>query len=516
MLAPAVASAQLTDVTQTTPTPSGGAINKSIDQQIGTGRGDELTPGSSIYLVARDPARSIRRGRQIFQRKFTEAQGQGPRVSRNSSGNIQDNPGFGAGLTDSCAACHGRPRGSAGSGGHVTTRPDSRDAPHLFGAGLVEMLADEITSDLRAIRAEAVQQARKTSADVRRPLVSKGIGYGSIRALAKGDVETSLVEGVDADLRVRPFFAHGGEYSLRAFAVGAFKDEMGLEAPDPVLCQATDPAAPAKTMSPAGIVFDPALDTVKRPPVCGATEDGDGDGIVNEVHPALLDHLEFYLLNYFKPGHGEATRRTGAGLQLMQRIGCTSCHAQNLAIAHDRRVADVDTRFDPRRGVFNRLFAVATLSATAVDDGQPFSKLLPRRELFVVEDILADLKRHDLGSAFHERQYDGTLVTRFMTKPLWGVASTAPYGHDGRSIDLKEVILRHGGEAQRAKEAFAGLGDDDQRKILEFLGTLVLFPPDDTASNLNPGTPGAPGVQAPSEHGSIDLAVFFRTPGGPE
>ena len=516
ILIPAIAGAQLTDVTQTTPDLTGGAINKSIEEQIGTGRGDEVTPGSSIYLIARDPARSIRRGRQVFQRKFTEAQGQGPRVSRNSSGDIQQNPAFGAGLTDSCAACHGRPRGSAGAGGHVATRPDSRDAPHLFGAGLVEMLGDEITSGLRAIRDEAVHEARRKGADVRRPLVSKGISYGAIRALPNGEIDASMVEGVDPDLRVRPFFAHGGEFSLRAFAVGAFKDEMGLEAPDPVLCQATDPGGPAKTASPGGIVFDPALDKIKRPPVCAATEDGDGDGVVNEVHPALVDHLEFYLLNYFKPGHGETTSRTDAGANLMRRIGCTSCHIQNLVIEHDRRVADVETRFDARRGVFNRLFAFATLSATVLDDGQPFSKLLPWRGRYVVEDVFTDLKRHDLGPAFHERQYDGTLITTFLTEPLWGVASTSPYGHDGRSINLKEVILRHGGEAHRSKEAFAALGDDDQLKVLEFLDTLVLFPPDDTASNLNPGKPNAEDPQSPSGHGSIDLRAFFRTPGGPE
>ena len=43
----------------------------------------------------------------------------------------------------------------------------------------------------------------------------------------------------------------------------------------------------------------------------------------------------------------------------------------------------------------------------------------------------------------------------FLTTPLWGVGSTAPYGHDGRSINLTEVILRHGGEAQAARDAFA-------------------------------------------------------------
>ena len=44
-----------------------------------------------------------------------------------------------------------------------------------------------------------------------------------------------------------------------------------------------------------------------------------------------------------------------------------------------------------------------------------------------------------------------------MTTPLWGVGTTAPYGHDGRSINLAEVILRHGGEAQAARDAFAAL-----------------------------------------------------------
>jgi hypothetical protein len=34
----------------------------------------------------------------------------------------------------------------------VVTRPDSRDAPHLFGLGIKEMLGDEITTDLRNIR----------------------------------------------------------------------------------------------------------------------------------------------------------------------------------------------------------------------------------------------------------------------------------------------------------------------------------------------------------------------------
>src|SRR5690606_2746204 len=126
----------------------GGCIGKPLTGQIGGGQGDAATPWSSVYLIKRDPARSIRRGRQIFQRKFSASEGLGPRVNATSGGDITAQRALGAGLADSCAACHGRPRGSAGHGGDVSTFPDSRDAPHLFGLGLVEMLADEMTADL--------------------------------------------------------------------------------------------------------------------------------------------------------------------------------------------------------------------------------------------------------------------------------------------------------------------------------------------------------------------------------
>ncbi|HEX6260186.1 MAG TPA: di-heme oxidoredictase family protein, partial [Woeseiaceae bacterium] len=98
----------------------------------------------------------------------------------------------------------------------------------------------------------------------------------------------------------------------------------------------------------------------------------------------------------------------------------------------------------------------------------------------------------------------------FMTEPLWGVGTTAPYGHDGRSINLEEAILRHGGEAKKSRDAFVALNDNNRRKLIEFLQSLVLFPPDDTASNLNPGVPGTSNPQDPSQHGSINLGVLFQ------
>jgi hypothetical protein len=187
-------------------------INKSLAEEIGPdwiGHGDWQTPGTSSFIIARDPFRAIRRGRQLFQRKFTREHGQGP-LAQDGQGDANMVLALGAGLSDSCAGCHGRPRGSAGFGGLVVTRPDSRDAPHLFGLGLKEMLADEITTDLRSIRDGAVKEAMSRREAITRELVSKGIGYGSITANSDGSVDTSEFQGVNSDLRIRPFFAHGG------------------------------------------------------------------------------------------------------------------------------------------------------------------------------------------------------------------------------------------------------------------------------------------------------------------
>jgi hypothetical protein len=505
------AFAQLTDQTQT-PNTEGAGIKKSLIEEIGAGVGDSMTPDSSTFIIMRDPARAIRRGRQLFQRKFTLLQGFGPRT-HDGIGDIDAEGAIGAGLIESCAGCHGRPRGAAGSGGDVVTRPDSRDAPHLFGLGLQEMLGDEITTDLRNIRTAARNEARARHATVSKKLVSKGISFGTIAAKADGTVDTSRVQGVDADLRVRPFFAQGGTDSIREFVVGARNDEMGMQAVDPILAKAN---AGGRSVSPSGMVFDGSKDKIQAPLSKTTSDDPDGDGVRDEIPTALVDYMEFYLFNYFKPATYRQTKLSRLGETLMKQTGCTSCHVQELRIQHDRRVADVDTEFDRRAGVFNGLYATASLLVAENDDGSGLPTLKkPLGKPFVVHNYFADLKRHDLGPNFHERNYNGTTTTMFMTEPLWGVATTAPYGHDGRSINLREVILRHGGEAMKSRNAFARLPEGGQLAILEFLNTLVLFPPEDTASNLDPGDPSTSGYPQHG-HGSIKLSVMFNDPSDPE
>jgi hypothetical protein len=344
-------------------------------------------------------------------------------------------------------------------------------------------------------------------------LRTKGVKFGRITAHPDGTVDTSQLEGVDDDLRVKPFFHQGKTISIREFIIGALNDEMGLQAWDPILCAVTDPVSPQFMLSPAGFAFDPETDQFSRPATCDAAEDVDGDRVSGEIDPALVDHMEFYLLNYFKPAQYRVSRRARRGLDLMESIGCTSCHVQNLTIQRDRRIADVETSYDRHRGIFNDLFAEATTRFQVVNDGDAFAQLLPREESFVVRNVFTDLKRHDLGPNFHERDYDGTRITEHVTEPLWGVGSTSPYGHDGRSINLDAVIRRHGGEAKRVTVAYKRLDENSRSMILDFLQTLVLFPPDDTASNLNPGDPTSRDPQDPANHGSINLGALFQISG---
>ena len=544
----ALAFAQETDVTQT-PNAANAGIKKSLEEQIGAGRGDTETPDSSRFIIARDPLRAVARGRQLFQRKFTLAQGLGPRTG-DGIGDIETDASHGAGLADSCAACHGRPQGSAGFGGDVFTRPASRDAPHLFGLGLQEMLADEITGDLRAQRDEAIAAATATGDAQAIELESKGISYGTLIVQPDGSVDTSAVVGIDADLRVRPFFAEGTTFSIREFVVGAFNAEMGLESPDPDMVEAI---AGADVVTPSGMVLSGSVDTIEAPPVDSPTEDSDEDGVSDEIPPSLVDFVEFYLLNYFRPAvRGELIERIRrprrhqhhddddddddddeeedddddddddeyrpiAGVRLFHRIGCADCHVQTLTIDNDRRIADVSVALDPEQGnPFNQLFATAIGLFEEIEDNSGFPTIKsPAGESFVVENIFTDFKRHDLGPNFWEKNFDGTIQKEFMTEPLWGVGSTGPFGHDGRSPTLRDVILRHGGEAQAARDEFAQLTERQRRKIESFLDQLVLFSPPSTASTLNPIDPGAEDYPV-NGHGSIELSVLFNDPDEPE
>src|SRR2546427_10716529 len=74
----------------------------------------------------------------------------------------------------------------------------------MMGSGAIEMLAREMTVDLRGIRDGARVEAQRSGAPAGRDLVTKGEGFGRITAFPGGTFETRAIRGVDPDLPGRP------------------------------------------------------------------------------------------------------------------------------------------------------------------------------------------------------------------------------------------------------------------------------------------------------------------------
>ena len=66
----------------------------------------------------------------------------------------------------------------------------------------------------------------------------------------------------------------------------------------------------------------------------------------------------------------------------------------------------------------------------------------------------------------------GAAVGFFRTPPLWGIADTAPYMHDGRAEDLEGAILSHHGEASGVRMTYEGLSPSQQQALILFLEDL--------------------------------------------
>ncbi len=62
--------------------------------------------------------------------------------------------------------------------------------------------------------------------------------------------------------------------------------------------------------------------------------------------------------------------------------------------------------------------------------------------------------------------------SEWRTPPLWGVADSAPYLHDGSAPTLRDAILRHKGDAKVVTDAYSKLSKDDQASLIAFLQTL--------------------------------------------
>lgn len=297
--------------------------------------------------------------------------------------------------------------------------------PFLFGAGGVELLAIEMTQELQRLKAQAL-----ANPGTRVALHSKGVAFGSIVAGAGGELDTSGVEGVDADLIVRPFGRKGEFATTRDFDVDAMQFHFGMQPVEAV----------------------------------GADVDGDGDGVVNEVLVGELSALQVFALTSPPPRMAPLSAAARRGQRLFGRSGCDGCHRPSLDIENPllplRFPADP---LDPTRNVYLQVdLAAAPTGFTRNAQGG------------VTVPLFADLKRHDMGDGLRENfaLASERRNREFTTARLWGVADTAPYLHDGRATTLTEAIMLHGGEARPARDAFAGLSERQRDDLLDFLRSL--------------------------------------------
>jgi len=72
----------------------------------------------------------------------------------------------------------------------------------------------------------------------------------------------------------------------------------------------------------------------------------------------------------------------------------------------------------------------------------------------------------------------GPLADEWRTPPLWGVADSAPYLHDGRAATLADAIAGHSGQAARSVKKFNQLKAYERQSLLAFLNTLRAPPVD--------------------------------------
>ncbi|AVH40383.1 c-type cytochrome [Agrobacterium tumefaciens] len=160
-----------------------------------------------------------------------------------------------------------------------------------------------------------------------------------------------------------------------------------------------------------------------------------------EAPDPVLDLVTFYTENLAVPRRRNVDDPTVLrGKQLFYASGCTACHTPKFVTRRD-----------------------------TADPMHSFQLIWP----------YSDFLLHDMGEGLADGQQVGEASGRqWRTQPLWGIGLTQKvngngfYLHDGRARSLTEAILWHGGEGQKARDAFAALQKSDRQALLAFLESL--------------------------------------------
>ena len=448
-------------------------------------------------------------GRMLFAANWTEQDGAGRPLSKGTGRPLADpsQP-----LTDlrafnrvsgpdanSCAGCHNAPYGISGGGGDFVTNvfllgqrfdaltfdsadtlptrgtvdetgkvaslmtaANIRSTTGMFGAGYLEMLARQMTEELQATR-DSVRLGQT------KPLMAKGVSFGSITLTKAGLWDTSKVEGLPRPsilttgshdpptLVIRPWHQASNVVSLREFTNTAYNHHHGVQ-----------------TAERFGLKADP-----------------DGDGFVNEMTRADVTAVSVWQATLQVPGRviprdPEVEAAVLQGEQNFERIGCATCHVPRLALDKNGWMYSEPNPFNPptnlRRGEARDFTVDLSLSTL------PQPRLHPDPSGVVWVEAFTDFKLHDIcgpddprehldmNQSFWAKAFTGGNC-RFLTKRLWGAANEPPFFHHGMFTTLRRSVLAHAGEALASRQAFQALTMSEQDGVIEFLKTLQVLPP---------------------------------------
>ncbi len=441
---------------------------------------------------------------------------------------------------NSCGICHNSPYRDGGAGATIPKNGgEGRNTPHLFGGGLVEMIGQHIrlqalaladdnrdgwissdeAKDKRCVIHPLGPEPHEIHASYGSHRTGKGvIDYGPFADLnddGKPDLNPLFnpiyvdkdgrriatarslrspgVAGYTIEVQAFGFghlympFRPPVSTTLRSFIATPFDIHSGLQACDPTTLNDPDGDGFAQA-SNAGCLQCVTAAGKDRGAVKNragiSMDDPDRDGYCEEITEGDLDLAEWYLLNHPAPGRGRIDAQVRQGQQLFARAGCAACHVPDWHLpaanplagdytqrhAGDRRLFELQVAYsDTTERLEGKLVLLADKNLRA-------QHWIPRRGSHTVRGIYSDFKYHDLGEAFYQVQFDGSVIRRWRTAPLWGVGSTAPYGHDGASLTLDEVIRRHGGDAAPSRFNYLALATAERRAIIAFLESLVLYP----------------------------------------
>jgi CxxC motif-containing protein (DUF1111 family) len=199
--------------------------------------------------------------------------------------------------------------------------------------------------------------------------------------------------------------------TLRAFSADAYRNEMGIT-------NELFPHELAVGVSPEALrLCDPTPDPEDLPDP--------------RTRLAAIDNFEAFMKFLARPSRGAVDSTTLAGERVFGEIGCTICHVP------------------------------------ALQTGPSAHPLFDRQSV----PLFSDLLLHDVATGDLIPQASA-LPEEIRTPALWGLRVRRPFLHDGSAHTVEDSILRHGHEAESAKQRFERLQPGDRSALLAFLNSL--------------------------------------------